>query len=77
MTIELNLTALRTQTRTALEDGVVSRMIQQELSRICEKHHKAAVEEMQSFVARVATVNDVGFATDCTVIKISIPDLKE
>lgn len=76
MEIELDISKIQNECRTRIGEGVVARTIQAELQKIYDKHRKAAVEEMQGFIAQVITSEKVMNFGMTAVVKITIPDSK-
>lgn len=76
MEIELNIPDLNSKCRTAFENCLVGKTIDHELQKICARHKEAAIQEMQEFIAQVATSQQMtGFGMGAKII-IRLPDSK-
>lgn len=73
MTIELDLQSVCSKTQTILEQSMIEQSIRHELDRICRKHSAAANEEMQQFVAKVASHWDMAGMSKKIVITLPEP----
>ena len=77
MTIELDIPNLKAGALQAFEKGAIRTAIQNRLSAILEEHRKAAIEEMQEFIAGVAVSEQLMNYGMSGKILIRIPDPKE